>query len=208
MRPSRAAGFTLMEAMIAMVIMGIMLAVGLPNMSGWLRNSRAVAATEFYAEGIKTARAEALRHNSASRILLTENPRNGQMDWQVDICFPTALLPLCSDETGSWSTTVAPSGGDPEGANGFRSVFRAAADIPNATVLTQSLRPSGATDIYFNSLGWLNPTFGMQLRRIDLAPAPGHAGEFPAASLRVSLAGMVAKCDPTVAAGDSRMCPP
>jgi type IV fimbrial biogenesis protein FimT len=201
------AGFTLMEAMIALVIMGILLAVGLPNMSGWLRNSRAASAAEFYADGIKTARGEALRHNSASRFVLTENARTGQMDWQVDICFPTAAAP-CNEDSGSWSTRTASAAGDPEGATGFKSIFRAAADLPNASVLAQSLSPSGATDIYFTSLGWLDSTFPQQLRSIDLAPAAGHAGEFPTSSLRVTLAGMASKCDPTVAAGDSRMCPP
>jgi type IV fimbrial biogenesis protein FimT len=207
MPPGAAAGFTLIEAMIAMAIMGAMLAVGLPNMSAWLRNSRAGAAVEFYADGIKMARGEALRHNSASRIVLTENANTGQMDWQVDICFPTSVV-LCGPDSGSWSTTTAAAGGDQEGANGFRSVFRSADELPKASFMAQSFNPSGATDIYFTSLGWLDPAFAQQMRRLDLAPAPGHAGEFPASSLRISLAGLATKCDPTVAAGDSRMCPP
>jgi type IV fimbrial biogenesis protein FimT len=207
MPPGAAAGFTLMEAMIALAIMGVMLAVGLPNMSTWLRNSRAAAAAEFYADGIKLARGEALRHNSASRIVLTENARTGQMDWQVDICYPTAAVP-CGPDSGCWSTRTAAAGGDQEGANGFLSVFRSADELPATTVLAQSFNPSGATDIYFTSLGWLDPAFAQQMRSLDLAPAPGHAGDFPASSLRISLAGLATKCDPTVAAGDSRMCPP
>lgn len=207
MPPAGAAGFTLMEALIALAIMGILLAVGLPSMSGWLRNSRAAGAAEFYAEGIKLARAEALRHNGASRLVLTQNANNGQMDWQVDICFPTQGLP-CGPATGSWSTTAGPAGVDPEMANGFRSVFRVADELPAATILAQGLSPAGATAMYFNSVGWLDSNVTPQLNRIDLTPVPG-AGDFPSSSLRVSLAGMAAKCDPTiVTAGDSRRCPP
>jgi type IV fimbrial biogenesis protein FimT len=201
------AGFTLMEAMIVLAIIGTMLAIGVPNMTSWLRTSRAMAATEFYAEGFKLARAEALKHNSASRIALTENSANGQLDWQVDLCFPTASVP-CSSESGAWSTPTASAAGDPEGAGGFRSVFRTAAGLPDSSVLAQSLSPSGATDVYFTSLGWVDTVFSPRLRRIDLAPAAAHAGTFPSAAVVITLAGLATKCDPTVAASDSRACPP
>jgi type IV fimbrial biogenesis protein FimT len=46
------------------------------------------------------------------------------------------------------------------------------------------------------------------LRRIDLAPAAGHAGAFPNTSVVLTLAGRATKCDPGVAASDSRACPP
>jgi type IV fimbrial biogenesis protein FimT len=196
-----------MEALIALSIISITVALGVPSMSGWLQASRATSGAEFYAEGFKLARAEALKHNSASRIMLTENAGNGQMDWQVDLCFPTAALP-CNAESGFWSTRVASAGTDPEGVNGFKSVFRAADGLPNSTVMAQSLSPSGATDVYFTSLGWVDTVFAPRLRRIDLAPAAGRAGTFPSASVVVTLAGLATKCDPNVAASDSRACPP
>lgn len=192
--------------MIALAIMGVMLAIGLPNLSAWLQANKAAGATEFYAEGFKLARAAALRHNSASRIVLTENA-NGQRDWQVDICFPSADL-ACSFESGAWSTTAAAAANDPEGANGFRSVFRPASSLPNSTVMAQVLSPPGATDIYFTSLGWVDTTFAPRLERIDLAPALDRAGAFPTASVVVTLAGLATKCDPNAVAKDSRACPP
>lgn len=202
-----APGFTLMEALLALAILGITLAIGVPNLSGWLQSSRAASGAEFYADGFRLARAEALKHNSASRIMLTENPRNGQMDWRVDLCFPTAAMP-CNAESGVWSNPGASAAGDPEGSSGFKSVFRTADALPGNTVLAQSLSPSGATDVYFTSLGWVDTVFSPRLRRIDLVPAAGRSGSFPSSAVVVTLAGLATKCDPTVAATDSRACPP
>ena len=195
-----------MESLIALVIIGILLALGMPSLSSWLQASRARAATEFYAEGFILARAEALKNNSASRILLTENG-NGQMNWQVDLCFPSAAL-ACSDESGAWSTRFASAGLDPGGGAGFKSVFRAADGLPDSTVMAHTLSPPGATDIYFTSLGWVDTVFAPRLRRIDLAPAAGYGGAFAASAVVITLAGLSAKCDPNAAASDSRACPP
>jgi type IV fimbrial biogenesis protein FimT len=203
--PRRAAGFTLLEALIAMAIMATLLAVGVPGMTDWLQASRATAAAEFYADGFKLARGEALKHNSASRIQLSENSANGQMNWQVDLCFPTATLP-CGEESGVWSSTVAAAAGDPEGANGYKSVLRLADALPKTSVLAPTHTPSGATAVYFTALGWVDTVFSPRLRRIDLLPA--RAGAFPSSAVVITLAGLTAKCDPTVAASDSRVCPP
>jgi type IV fimbrial biogenesis protein FimT len=207
-RRARARGFSLLEAIVAVAVLGILVAVGIPAMSGWVLASKAGAATEFYAEGIRMARAQAIGHNSAARFLLTDNA-NGQSDWQVDICFPTPLLP-CNDSSGAWSSTTAPATGDPEGANGFKSVFRAATSLPPDRDMTLSVSPPGTNDMYFTSLGWVDTTVADRLQRITLAPSLARPGAFASAALAVSLAGMVTKCDPTlaVAAHDSRGCPP
>lgn len=46
---SRAAGgFTLIEAVVALAVMAVLLAVGIPNLSGWLQARKAAAAAAFY----------------------------------------------------------------------------------------------------------------------------------------------------------------
>jgi type IV fimbrial biogenesis protein FimT len=203
----RSTGFTLTEALVALAVMGLLLGLGIPRMSNWLLASNAAAAAEFYAEGFTLARQQAVTHNSASRIVMTENPANGQMDWRVDICFPTGSVP-CNDESGGWSTTSTVADNDPEGAAGFKSVFRGAGSLPASAVLAQTLSPSGATDAYFTPLGWVDTTFSPRLVRIGLAPTTDHAGAFPASAVVLTLAGIATKCDPKAAAHDSRGCPP
>jgi type IV fimbrial biogenesis protein FimT len=203
-------GFSLIEALVALAILGSLLALGVPRMSDWVQANKAAAAAEFYAEGFTLARAQAVSHNSASRLVLTENPANGQMDWQVDICFPTVAVP-CNAESGAWSTTTTPvarPGQGPDEQGGFKSVLRRADSLPDSALLAQTLSPSGATDVYFTSLGWVDTSFSPRLTRIGLAPAIGRDGAFAPSAVVLTLAGIVSKCDPNVPVHDSRRCPP
>lgn len=200
-------GFTLIEGLVVIAIIGITLALGVPAMSNWLLANKAGSASQFYVEGFQMARELALSHNAASRVVLTENTTNGQMNWQVDLCFPTAAMP-CNEEDGSWSTTSAPAGEDPAGTGGFRSVFRSAAGLPDSSLMQPRLEPSGATDAYFKSTGWIDTAFEPRLERITLSPAANIRAEFPASAVVVTLAGIASKCDPEVDATDSRGCPP
>ena len=199
--------FTLIETMVVLAILGILLSFGVPRMTLWTLSNKAAAATEFYAEGFKLARQQALGHHAASRLVLTVNAGNGQMDWQVDLCFPMPGVP-CSNESGNWSGTAAPADGDPEGAAGSRSVFRSASALPSAAVLQPSVLPEGSNSVYFNATGWVDTDFGQRLSRIEFVPATSYAGHLHASALVVSLAGSVIKCDPGVAASDARACPP
>jgi type IV fimbrial biogenesis protein FimT len=201
------AGFTLIEAMVALAVMALLLGIGIPRMSDWLLASRAGSAAAFYAEGFALARSQAVTHNSASRMVLTENARNGQMDWRVDICFPTPSVP-CNAESGDWSTPSSAAGDDPELGAGYKSVLRAADGLPPSSVLAERLSPSGATDVYFTPLGWVDSTISPRLARIDLAPASGRPSAFPAVAVVLTLAGMASKCDPHAAPHDARGCPP
>jgi type IV fimbrial biogenesis protein FimT len=200
-------GVTLIELLITITIFGIMLAIGIPAMGGWMMTSKARAASEFYLDGFATARRQAVLHNAASRIVLSANPNSGQFDWQIDLCYPVPGTP-CNANSGVWSTTAAPAPNDPQGAAGFKSVFRSADALPDSEVLIPSMTPVGATQIYYTALGWVDPAAQPRLTQLRLDPAPRMAGKIPVVALSITLAGMPSKCDPTLAATDSRACPP
>jgi type IV fimbrial biogenesis protein FimT len=203
---TRGAGFTLIELLVTLTIFGILLAIGIPNASHWLLANRARGASEFYAEGFAKARREAIAHNAASRISLTPNVNTGQMDWQVDLCFPQPGTP-CSANSGSWSTPDAVAANDPLGVTGYRSVFRAADALPPTAVLQPSMLPVGSNQVYYTAVGWVN-TATPQLSRLQLDPATQYVADVPAVALVVTLAGMVSKCNPALPASDNRSCPP
>ena len=205
LRPAR--GFTLLESLVALAILGGILAFGAPRMAAWVSATRAAAASQFYAEGFALARAQALSHNSASRLVLSENAANGQLDWQVDICFPRPETP-CNEDSGSWSTATAPAERDPEGAAGFKSVLRLADALPGTDVLVQAVDPEEADSVYFTPVGWVDTTMAPRIARIDMRPAAGHAGAFRSASVVLTLAGIAAKCQPGAGADDPHRCPP
>jgi type IV fimbrial biogenesis protein FimT len=198
-------GHTLIEVVVGLAILGIVLGVGIPNLTAWVITNKAKAASEFYLDGMSMARRQAVAHNARSRFVLTPNA-NGQYDWQIDLCFPVPATP-CTDDAGNWSTTGAVASGDPEGDTGLKSVFRSATALPPADVLTPSVAPAAADSVYFTELGWVDTTIGARLTRLRLDPSAALAGSVRPAALSVTLAGMASKCDPTVASPDSRACP-
>ncbi|KQV80783.1 hypothetical protein ASD15_12740 [Massilia sp. Root351] len=206
-RPAaRQRGTTLIELMVGLVILAVLAAVGIPSMVNWISGNKVISAGEFYAEGFAMARRQAVLHNAASRIVLTPNLNNGQMDWQVDLCFPAPGVP-CSASSGTWSTTTEVAPLDPEGANGYKSVLRPADALPQSDLLAPRLEPEGASAVYFTSLGWVDTGYADRLSRIRLDPAGQNAG-IPPVAVAVSLAGLAIKCNPLLSAPDSRACPP
>lgn len=206
-RPTRPGGFTLLESLVALAILGGLLAFGAPRMAAWVNASRAASAAQFYAEGFALARAQALSHNSASRLVLSENAGNGQLDWQVDICFPRPETP-CNEDSGDWSSVLQPAPRDPEGAAGFKSVLRRADALPGKDVLLQTVGPDDADAVYFTPVGWVDTTVAPRLERIDLEPATAHEGDFTPAAVVLGLAGIAARCQPDAPQTDPRRCPP
>lgn len=198
-------GFTLIEALVVMAILGIIAAVGIPNMSSWLLARRAQAAAGYYMDGLVMARTMAIQHNGATRMVLNTNAVSGQMEWEVDLCFPTSQLP-CDDQNGVWSTTS--TGVTDAFGHAFTSVTRSASGLPTAATMSASFSPSGATVAYFTSLGWLNPAVSPQLRQIVLSPSYQNANAFAPVSVALTLAGIPSRCDPGAAAHTRTECPP
>ena len=202
----RHAGFTLVELMVALAVMGTLLAVGIPNMTTWVVANKARAASEFYAEGLSMARREAITRNAASRLVLSPNA-NGQLDWQVDVCFPVPGAP-CGVDSGSWSSVAAAADNDPNADSPYKSVFRAATALPNADVLVPTVQPQGSTGVYFTALGWVDTGDAGRLARLQLMPSSDLRDAVQPVALVVTLAGIVSKCNPSIAAPDTRACPP
>jgi type IV fimbrial biogenesis protein FimT len=201
-----APGFTVIEAAVVVAILGIVAAIGYPGMSNWLLARRAQSAAGYYIDGLQLARNQAIAHNSSSRLVLNENGASGQMEWRVDVCYPTQDLP-CDDQNGNWSTpTIAVV--DPQTGAGVTSVTRSAAGLPPLTALAATLAPSGATEVYFTPVGWVDTGVAPHLTRIVLAPGYQRAGAFAPMAVALTLAGMASRCDPNAPAHDPRGCPP
>lgn len=201
-----ARGFTLIEAMVALTVLSITLAIGVPAMSGWIQASKARNAGGFYAEGLALARQQAMAHNATTRFLLTRNAANGQYDWQVDLCFPT-LADACAADSAGWSTTSAPAAADANQAQGFLSVNRSAAGLPKTEVMSTTLAPLGNAAIYFTSTGWVDTSVDERMTTMQFAPAAGFESLIRPAAIVVGLAGTATHCNPAVLAPDSRACP-
>jgi type IV fimbrial biogenesis protein FimT len=206
-RPAAMRGFTLLEALVALAIMGVVVSIGMPSMSNWIYAGKVAAAGQFYAEGFAMARNQALTQNGTSRLVLSANPTNGQFDWRIDICFPRSNNP-CNEISENWSTTTAAATDDPKGVNGFKSLLRRADALPPAAELAQSTGEDNARAVYFTPLGWVDPAIGPRLERIDMKPAGKKTGAAPETAIVLTLAGNAIRCKPLVAANDPYRCPP
>jgi type IV fimbrial biogenesis protein FimT len=209
-RRSGAAGFSLIELMIAITIIGVLIAVGMPSLSSRVERARVASMADFYLDGLRLARDGALQKSAASRFRLTINP-NGQYNWRVDWCFPTSVQPC--DAAGSWSSSTAPAAGDTNVANPSLSIRRQADSLPATSLVTMTVTPGGATAIYYNSQGWVNTAvqpFVQQLR-IDADASYNRDPLVPnvrPTAITINLSGMPERCDPLALAGDSRACSP
>jgi type IV fimbrial biogenesis protein FimT len=65
-------GFSLVELIVGMAILGVLLAIAMPAFSNWLRNARVRTAAESVQNGLQLARAEAVRRNTTIRFQLVD----------------------------------------------------------------------------------------------------------------------------------------
>lgn len=205
MSRARGAGFTLVEAAVVVAIMGILLAVGMPAMSNFILGRKATGAAEFYKEGLTLARNQAIARNAHSRLVLVENAANNQMDWRVDLCRPVDGDP-CDNKNGAWTTTDALPAGAVD--QSFVSVQRSAVAMPGPDDMAQGFGDSGATDVYFTPLGWVDSRVAPRLQRMTIEPGPKRSGAFKPLAIAVTLAGVATICDPAAEPTAARGCPP
>jgi type IV fimbrial biogenesis protein FimT len=91
-RPRR--GFTLIELMIGLAVMGILLAIALPAFDQFLQNTKIRNAAETTISGLNLARAEALRRNAIVRFQLVSDLTSActasasSLSWVVSLADP------------------------------------------------------------------------------------------------------------------------
>ncbi len=71
---SRQTGFTLIELMVAIAIMGILFAVALPNFESFVNSNRLSSAANEMIASLQTARMESLRRNRRAVVCLSADP--------------------------------------------------------------------------------------------------------------------------------------
>jgi type IV fimbrial biogenesis protein FimT len=172
-------GFTLIEMMIAVVILSLMLALAMPSYSVWIQNTRIRSAAESFVSGLQLARNEAVRRNSNVRFVVGTGSA-----WTVSC---TAVTPGCVSadvtaiqvrsikEGSSSDVTVVAS-------DGATITFDSFGRMPSPT-------PSVGTKVTFN------------FDNTQLSTADSR-------DLRVTVdtGGNVRMCDPNVVSPDVRRC--
>lgn len=184
----RSSGFTAIELLVTISMIGILTALGLPSFNEWIVNQKIRTTAETLQNSLRLAQAEAVRRNRQVMFVLT-NSNPGDAD------------PAAADDARNWviQSVLAFSGDQVEfiqggtfseqqggiavsglGATCFNSIGRV---VPNATV--GCTVPTGST--------------GSTLRqfRVTAATSPANYREL---RVTVSIGGQVRMCDASRAA--------
>jgi len=189
----RFAGFTLIELMFGIAMVGILLALGAPAFSTFLQNARLGTRAKGFYTGLQLARTEAIRQNLPVEFILTDTAINvgniqnvaatnaGGHNWVVRAwASPTASQPY---------TLVEAKSGLEGGDAGSLQVL------------------SSRDTIAFNGIGATTDNSAQQL---DISNPGGGlcapAGPMRCWRVRVAPGGQIRLCDPVAAAGDTRAC--
>lgn len=193
-------GVSIIELMVAVVIMGILFALGLPSFTTYLANAKLRTTAESFLSGIQLTRAEAVRRNSNIQFVLTN-----------DLPSPATVATINAVANGRhWMIRTA----DLSTFIEAKSSAEGTGSDPNNASPVQ-INSGGISALTFTSLG--GSTLGATATFQFTNPSGGNCkGANPSGPMRclnivVSIGGQVRLCDPAVdaaaiAAGDTRGC--
>ena len=203
---NKPAGFSLIELLIAIAIMGILLSLGIPAFNTYISNAKLRATAQSFLAGVQQARGEAVRRNANVDFVLT--------DTDFSATFANDNIESASGQNwfirtnGTVLTRTFVEGkygvegsGRATGATSPVQVAGSACSVTFGSLGSMTAVTSGspcvtaaATAVTF---AFSNPTGG--------ACAP--AGQMRCLNVRVSAGGQARLCDPAATAtGDTRGC--
>ena len=204
-------GFTLIEVMISLLVLGVLLALGAPSFAEWLQNQQIRAATEATLNGLQLARATAVQRNVPVRFKFVTDLTsacaltNSSLNWVVSMASPANACDAAPDTTGLPNPP----------APGIIQIRSSAEGTPNVVVTPVYVPlPPGAsapaTTVTFSSLGSvINPNAdgSFPIVKIDFTNPRVAAGAARPLRVVITTGGSIRMCDPAVTGTDPRACP-
>lgn len=172
MKRGRGKGFTLIELMVTIAVLGILLAVAVPSFVSMVANNRSVAASNELMTALNMARAEAVRRGS-----------------RISIC-PSSNGTACSGSGGAWASGwivfTDSASSDTAATATVHVVLSRHGALPSGAVVT-----SGPTFVRFSGLG--TAPRGVASFSIKVSPCSGSN----ARAIQISASGRVAMAQAT-----------
>lgn len=105
MTPASSRGFTLLELMVTIAIVGILLTIGVPSLRNTLLDQRARTATSDLHTSLTLARSEAIKRSASA----TVTPASGTTDWSGGWTVAAGGSTIRSQEAYSTITLTGPA---------------------------------------------------------------------------------------------------
>jgi type IV fimbrial biogenesis protein FimT len=180
---SRQRGVSIIEVMIAVAVVGILMALAAPSATVWIQNGQLRTAAESISNGIQLARVEALKRNQLVAFQLTDAATTS---WRV--CAYDPVTDLCFTTIPDLAAKSA-SEGSPNAKAGVETVLSSTATaIPVGTALPGR--------VVFDSFGRQAATAPNNIVRVDVRNTTLSAADERRLVILVSVGGQVRMCDP------------
>jgi type IV fimbrial biogenesis protein FimT len=195
-------GFSLIELMIGLALLGILLSMAAPSFGLFLQNTQIKNAAETTLSGITLARAEAVRRNTSVRFQFVSDLTDscvlsaGSTTWVVSLGNATGH---CSVEPADQADEAPATSTDP------KIVQKKSGQEGSGNVL---LTTTGGMSVIFNGLGRVT---GGGMTTLDFASTGGTCehlgGSMRCLRILVTTGGQTKLCDPKVTVNtDPRFC--
>ncbi len=176
-------GITLIEILVAIAIVGLVMALAGPSASTWIQNNQLRSAADSIRGGLERARLEALKRNTLVSFQLTDANSTA---WQV------CVYDVAADDCNAGVPIIASKGaseGSPNARVGAEGTFT---DFDTAITAGVGV-PAAVT---FDSMGRVSPVAPSSIARVDVRNPTVAAADERRLSIAVTAGGQVYMCDP------------
>ena len=177
-------GFSLVELLVVIALIGILAALGLPSYQAWIQNTQIRTAAESIQNGLQLARSEAVQRNARVRFTLGDHS-----DWSV------GCEPAVGDVDGN-------------GVDDCPAVIQSRSASEGSSVnVSVVVTPAANKIVEFNSFGRLNAA-PEPFTQIDLDSTALSSLESRNLRITLGVGGNVRMCDPdaNLPSTDPRKC--
>lgn len=201
----RPRGFTLVELMVTIAVLGLLMLATLPSVGAWLRNAEIRTAAESLQSGLQKARSEAVRRNQPVLFSLVKGASIGVLGTDCALSTSSASWVVSMSDPSGACDKSASAGGAP----GLIDKYAQGDGAPHVSVAVLNDTCTGAgtaTQVAFDGYGRLaTTTIAAPIRCIEVSHTNPDSHKL---RLVIGTGGTLRMCDPDLKAPDPRTCNP